>query len=109
MVPVQPLERTDREELTIEPEAVERNSRIEQAGYVERVDVFWRAMQVGECEMALQQCADVRGTWVIDRDLALKHCENLRGQRGAQPAYSPRRMMAAGVEAATRPGTAATR
>lgn len=66
---IKPFEGGDPEELIVEAEAEERNGRIEKGVHVKGMDVLRRAVRVGECEMALEQRADVIGSRVVQRDL----------------------------------------
>ena len=72
------LQGSDSEELTLEAEAEEGDSRIDKTAQVKGMDVLGRAVQVGERQVTLQQFANVRGSWVLDRDLTLRHSSNVR-------------------------------
>ncbi len=93
MALVKLLQRSDAEQMTIEAEAEEGDGRIEEAVAVERVDILGRALRFREREMPIQQLADIVGSRVVDRDLALWHCANLghRTQAAQMLVREPRR------------------
>ena len=73
VAPAKLLQRPDTEELTIAAEAEERDGRVEETVDVKCMDVFGRAVRIGEREVALQQFADVLGPRVVNQDLPLRH------------------------------------
>jgi hypothetical protein len=78
VAPVKLLQRPDAEELTIAAEAEERDGRVEETADVKCMDVFGRAVRIGEREVALQQLADVLGPRVVNRDLPFRHGRIIR-------------------------------
>ena len=87
------LQGPDAEQVTVEAEAEERDGGIEEAVTVERMDVLGRALRPREREMPLQQFADIVGSRVVYRDLAVWHCGNLgdRAQAAQMLVREPRR------------------
>ena len=73
MAPVQLLQRSDAQELAVAAEADEHDGRIKEAVDVQCMDVLGQAVRIGERKVALQQLANVLGSRVVNRDLALRH------------------------------------
>jgi hypothetical protein len=72
------LQGRNSEQFAFEAEAEERDGRIVETVHVERLDALRRAARLGERDVALQQFANVFGSRVVNRDLALRHSRNLR-------------------------------
>ena len=51
--------------------------RVEETIHVECMDILRRALGVGELQVVLQQCPNVRRAWVVDRDLVIRHSRTL--------------------------------
>lgn len=71
------LQRSYAEQLPVEAAAEECESRIEQPVGVQCVGVLRRAVRTSEGEVTRQQLANVRGPWIVDRDLRAQHIGNL--------------------------------
>jgi hypothetical protein len=80
VAPIEALQCSHSEELTVEAEAEERDGDIEETVDVKGVDVLGRAMRIGEREVALQKLTNVLRSRVVNRDLTFGHTTNLRDQ-----------------------------
>ncbi len=65
-MPVKLLESPDREELPVEPEAVERDRGIEQAIHAQGMHILGRALGIGEREVALKELVNVVSSRVVN-------------------------------------------
>jgi hypothetical protein len=83
------LESPDAEQLTVDPDAEERDGRVEETVDLEGVHVLWRAVRVGEGEMALQERTDILSPGVIDRDLEFSHRRRLPRASVSGPSRKP--------------------
>ncbi|MEP6598739.1 MAG: hypothetical protein ABJB98_04745 [Actinomycetota bacterium] len=78
MTGIDSLQRPYSKELTVAAQAEQGESRIKKIVDGKGMDILGRAVRIGEREVALYQFANVLGSWVVNRDLAVRHKKNLR-------------------------------
>ena len=77
MALVELFESGDAEEAAVGAIAEEGHARIEESIHVQCMDVLGQAVRSGEAEVALQQIANVRGQWIVNRYLASRQDRTL--------------------------------
>jgi hypothetical protein len=86
---IEPLERADSDQLLAAADTEEGDGRIEQAIYLERVGILWRAVQTPELQMMLDELPHVIEPWISNRDVELIHRQAILTAR-----FPPRSMRA---------------
>jgi hypothetical protein len=91
---VELLQRCNSEKNPVEAEAEERDGGVEETIHVECMDILRRTLGVGELQVALQQCPNVRRAWVVNRDLVIRHNRTLCEPKVSGCTTSSRQMSA---------------